>query len=126
MEHVAHQCICMQYILELVSEQLNGSVAIEFSIKIRYLFINIYLFQSKQLDVDPRACIGSFFERIQVAEPEYKRHFDSEVESFKERIKKRALEKIEEALAEQEVSTICRLPSLMAHRRLTFDVTLSV
>lgn len=59
--------------------------------------------QAKQLDVDPRACIGSFFERIQVADVEYKKHFDVEVESFKERIKKRALEKIEEALAEQEV-----------------------
>lgn len=74
MAHVAHQCICMQYILEL----------------------------SKQLDVDPRACIGSFFDRIQVAEIGYKQHFDDEVKSFKERIKKRAAEKIEEALAEQE------------------------
>lgn len=74
MGHVAHQCICMQYILEL----------------------------SKTLDVDPRACIGSFFERIQVAEVGYKAHFDDEVKSFKERIKKRAAEKLEEALAEQE------------------------
>lgn len=62
-------------------------------------------FQAKQLDIDPRACIGSFFDRIQVADLEYKKHFDLEVESFKERIKKRALEKIEEALAEQEVRT---------------------
>lgn len=60
--------------------------------------------QGKQLDVDPRACIGSFFDRIQVAEIEYKKHFDLEVESFKERIKKRAAEKVEIALAEQEVS----------------------
>lgn len=74
MSHVAHQCICMQFILEL----------------------------SKQLDVDPRACVGSFYQRIQVAEPEYKAHFNSEVVAFKERIRKRAEEKIEEALAEQE------------------------
>lgn len=74
MAHVAHQCICMQFILEL----------------------------SKQLDVDPRACVGSFFQRIQVAEIEYKSHFESEVEAFKDRIRKRAAEKIEEALAEQE------------------------
>merc|ERR1740137_241571 len=33
--HVAHQCICMQYLLEL----------------------------AKQLDCDPRACINSFFTR---------------------------------------------------------------
>lgn len=74
MAHVAHQCICMQFILEL----------------------------AKQLDVDPRACVGSFYNRIQVAEAEYKAHFESEVESFKQRIRKRAAEKIEEALAEQE------------------------
>lgn len=74
MAHVGHQCICMQFILEL----------------------------AKQLDVDPRACVGTFFQRIQVAEIEYKSHFDSEVKAFKERITKRAAEKIEEAIAEQE------------------------
>lgn len=62
------------------------------------------LWQAKQLDVDPRACIGTFFERIQVADVEYKKHFDLEVTSFKERITKRAEEKVQEALAEQEVS----------------------
>lgn len=74
MSHVAHQCIAMQYILEL----------------------------SKQLDVDPRACVGSFFTKIQVAEIEYKKQFDSEVEAFIDRIKKRAEEKIQEAIAEHE------------------------
>ncbi|XP_012280320.1 hsp90 co-chaperone Cdc37 isoform X2 [Orussus abietinus] len=74
MEHVAHQCICMQYIFEL----------------------------SKQLDVDPRACVGSFFSRIQIAEVEYKNSFDDELRSFKERIRKRAAEKVAEALKEAE------------------------
>ncbi|XP_011863778.1 PREDICTED: hsp90 co-chaperone Cdc37 [Vollenhovia emeryi] len=74
MEHVAHQCICMQYILEL----------------------------SKQLDVDPRACVGSFFSRIQVAEVEYKNSFDEELRAFKERICKRAAEKVAEAVKEAE------------------------
>ncbi|CAG5101307.1 Similar to Cdc37: Hsp90 co-chaperone Cdc37 (Drosophila virilis) [Cotesia congregata] len=74
MEHVAHQCICMQYILEL----------------------------SKQLDVDPRACVGSFFSRIQIADVEYKKSFDDELEAFKERIRKRAQEKVAEALKEAE------------------------
>uniref|UniRef100_A0A6B2EC25 Hsp90 co-chaperone Cdc37 n=1 Tax=Phlebotomus kandelakii TaxID=1109342 RepID=A0A6B2EC25_9DIPT len=74
MAHVAHQCICMQYILEL----------------------------SKQLDVDPRACVSMFFSRIQVADLEYKRQFEDEVESFKERIRKRAAEKIAAAAAEVE------------------------
>lgn len=70
MEHVAHQTICMQFILEL----------------------------AKQLDYDPRACVDAFFSKIQVAEPEYKASFNDELEQFKERIRKRAAEKIEEAL----------------------------
>merc|ERR1712032_1200172 len=69
MAHVAHQCICMQYLLEL----------------------------AKQLETDPRACISSFFTKIQVADEEYKSAFYSELEAFKERIKKRAAEKIDEA-----------------------------
>lgn len=74
MEHVAHQCICMQYILEL----------------------------SKQLNLDPRACFGSFFSRIQITDVEYKKSFNDELEAFKERIRKRAAEKIEENLKEIE------------------------
>lgn len=74
MAHVAHQFICMQFILEL----------------------------SKQLDIDPRGCVSSFFSRIQVAEPEYKRQFESEIAAFKTRIQLRAKEKVAEAVAEQE------------------------
>lgn len=75
MEHVAHQCICMQYILEL----------------------------SKQLDVDPRACVGSFFSRIQLSEvKEYKNSFDDELRAFKDRIRKRAAEKVADAIREAE------------------------
>lgn len=69
MEHVAHQVICMQYILEL----------------------------AKQLDYDPRACLDLFFSKIQVAEVEYKASFDDEIRQFKARIEKRAAEKWEEA-----------------------------
>lgn len=74
MAHVAHQCICMQYILEL----------------------------AKQLDVDPRACVGSFFSKIQNAMADYKQQFEDEIEQFKKRIQKRAEEKIQEAIAEVE------------------------
>nr|CAD7597943.1 unnamed protein product [Timema genevievae] len=73
MAHAAHQCICMQYILEL----------------------------AKQLEVDPRACISSFFSKIQVAEVEYKNSFDDELRQFKERIKRRAAEKVKEAEEEE-------------------------
>jgi len=73
MSHVAHQCICMQYLLEL----------------------------AKQLDCDPRACISSFFTKIQVADQEYKSAFYSELDAFKERIRKRAVEKIAEAEEEE-------------------------
>lgn len=70
MEHVAHQTICMQYILEL----------------------------AKQLDYDPRACVDAFFSKIQVAEPEYKASFQDELDQFKTRIRKRAAEKVQEAI----------------------------
>jgi len=73
MEHVAHQCICMQYLLEL----------------------------AKQLETDPRACISSFFSKIQIADQDYKNAFYSELDAFKARIKKRAEEKIAEAIEEE-------------------------
>ncbi|XP_055641730.1 hsp90 co-chaperone Cdc37-like [Toxorhynchites rutilus septentrionalis] len=74
MAHVAHQCICMQYILDI----------------------------SKQLDVDPRACVELFFQRIQIAETEYKNQFLAVIEAFKERIRKRAQERLQKAIEEQE------------------------
>ncbi|XP_066253926.1 hsp90 co-chaperone Cdc37 [Euwallacea similis] len=74
MGHVAHQTICMQYILEL----------------------------AKQLDYDPRACVDAFFSKIQVAEVEYRQSFEDELTQFKERIRKRTAEKLEEALKEYE------------------------
>ncbi|XP_074029986.1 cell division cycle protein 37 [Leptinotarsa decemlineata] len=74
MEHVAHQTICIQYILEL----------------------------ARQLDYDPRACVDAFFSKIKVAEVEYKASFDDELKQFKERIKKRAAEKVQEAIKEVE------------------------
>ena len=72
MDQVAHQCIAMQYLLEL----------------------------SKQLDVDPRSCISSFFTKIQKADPEYKKAFDDELVAFKQRIRRRAKEKVEEQMEE--------------------------
>ncbi|CAN7993269.1 unnamed protein product [Ixodes pacificus] len=74
MEHVAHQCICIQYVLEL----------------------------GKQLEVDPRSCISSFFTRIQTADQQYKDAFEDELRGFKERVRLRAQEKLEEAVKEME------------------------
>lgn len=54
------------------------------------------------MDVDPRACVGSFFSRIQIAEVEYKNSFDEELRAFKERICKRAAEKVADAIREAE------------------------
>lgn len=53
---------------------------------------------AKHLDYDPRACVDSFFSKIQVADVEYKKSFDDELKQFKERIKRRAAEKIDEAV----------------------------
>lgn len=74
MAHVAHQCICMQYILEL----------------------------GKQLDVDPRACVSSFFSRIQIADKQYRDAFEDELRMFKERICQRAEARIQKAMQEAE------------------------
>ncbi len=74
MEHVAHQCIVMQFILEL----------------------------SKTLKYDPRTCVGPFFTKMQKAEKEYKEGFNDELTAFKNRITKRAKEKIDAAMKEAE------------------------
>merc|ERR1719158_1264506 len=88
MEQVAHQCICVQYLLEL----------------------------AKQLDVDPRSCISSFFTKIQLADPEYKKAFDDELAAFKDRIMRRAKEKIAEQLKEEEAERIKELEEGKAQR----------
>lgn len=62
MEHVAKQAIAMQYMLEL----------------------------AKQLDVDVRSCISSFFQRIQTADQHYVDAFNDEIEAFKKRVRERA------------------------------------
>lgn len=74
MEHVAKQAISMQYMLEL----------------------------AKQLDVDARGCISSFFTKIQKAEQQYIDVFNEEVESFKNRIRERARIRIEASTREVE------------------------
>lgn len=74
MEHVSHQCIVMQFILEL----------------------------AKTMKYDPRACVGPFFTKMKMANKEYKDGFYDELNAFKARIKKRAQEKIEEAMKEAE------------------------
>lgn len=74
MEHVSHQCIVMQFILEL----------------------------AKTMKYDPRACVSPFFTKMQMANKEYKDGFYDELNAFKARIKKRAQEKIDEAMKEAE------------------------
>lgn len=74
MEHVAKQAIAMQYMLEL----------------------------AKQLDVDVRSCISSFFTRIQTADQPYIDAFNDEIESFKKRIRERAKVRIEAAMKQVE------------------------
>lgn len=66
MKHVAHQCICIQYLLEL----------------------------SKQLSVQPQSCVNTFFSKFQVCPLEYKQQFDDEVKLLIGRVEKRAREKL--------------------------------
>lgn len=78
MEHVAHQVISLQFMLEL----------------------------SKQLDVDPRSTINTFFYRMEKAkaaeDQQYVKGFNEELVAFKDRIRKRAKEKVDAAVAEYE------------------------
>lgn len=74
MEHVAKQCISMQYVLEL----------------------------AKQLEVDPRGCVASFFNRIQMADEQYKNAFEDELSAFKTRVRERGQKRLEEARKEVE------------------------
>lgn len=74
MNHVAHQTIVMNFIMEL----------------------------AKQMDVDPRSCVRPFFSRIKLGEKQYMEAFNSELEAFKERITKRAKEKLQKAMEEYE------------------------
>ncbi|ODN06611.1 Hsp90 co-chaperone Cdc37 [Orchesella cincta] len=75
MDHVSHQCITMQFLLEL----------------------------AKQLERDPRTCVGSYFTKIaHVEQSEYKQAFESELDLFRKRIRRRAEEKIQEAMEEAE------------------------
>lgn len=74
MEHVAHQCICMQFILEL----------------------------AKHMKVDPRACVPAFFKRMESTEAEYIASFNDELNSLKERIRVRAKQKLQLLVEEYE------------------------
>ncbi|KAL3881091.1 hypothetical protein ACJMK2_027555 [Sinanodonta woodiana] len=74
MNQVAHQTIVMQFMLEL----------------------------AKQLDTDPKNCIRAFFSRIKVGEKQYMDAFNDELDAFKDRVKKRAQARIEEAMREHE------------------------
>lgn len=78
MEHVAHQVISLQFMLEL----------------------------SKQLDVDPRSTVNTFFYRMEKAkqadDQQYIKGFNEELVAFKDRIRKRAKEKVDAAVAEYE------------------------
>lgn len=74
MEQVAHQTIVMQFILEL----------------------------AKQMELDPRSCVRPFFSRIKLAQKEYLDAFNDELNGFKDRIRKRAKQKIDEAIKEHE------------------------
>ena len=82
MEHVSKQAIAMQYMLEL----------------------------AKQLDVDVRGCISSFFNRISNADQQYLDAFEDEIAAFKNRIRERAKVRREAALKEvEEEERVARL-----------------
>lgn len=74
MEHVSHQTMIMQFILEL----------------------------SKSLKLDPRQCVRPFFQRMKTADQQYKQGFVDELDAFKDRVQKRAKQKVDEAVKQYE------------------------
>nr|VZI26522.1 unnamed protein product [Spirometra erinaceieuropaei] len=74
MDHVSHQCIVMQFMLEL----------------------------AKSLKCDPRSCIRPFFAKFINPEPEYQRAFNDELDAFRKRIRARAEVKVQEAVERYE------------------------
>merc|ERR1712126_178424 len=61
---------------------------------------------SKQIKVDPRSTVNTFFYRMEKAkqadDKQYVTGFNEELAAFKDRIRKRAKEKIDKAVAEYE------------------------
>jgi len=74
MERVAHQTICMQFLLEL----------------------------SKQLEIDPRSTIKPFFQKMRKNDEQYKTGFQEELTAFIGRVKDRAQARIDKAMKEYE------------------------
>jgi len=74
MERVAHQTICMQFLLEL----------------------------SKQLEMDPRSTIRPFFQKMRKNDLQYMEGFQDELKSFIGRVKDRAQARIDKAMKEYE------------------------
>ena len=74
MERVAHQTICMQFLLEL----------------------------SKQLEIDPRSSIKPFFQKMCKNDEQYRTGFEDELKSFIGRVKDRAQARIDKAMKEYE------------------------
>jgi len=74
MQHVSHQTMVMQFILEL----------------------------SKSLKLDPRQCVRPFFQRMKTADEQYKQGFVDELDAFKDRVQKRAKQKVDEAVKQYE------------------------
>ncbi|VDQ08718.1 unnamed protein product [Trichobilharzia regenti] len=93
MDHVSHQCIVMQFMLEL----------------------------AKSLKCDPRACIRPFFAKFINPEPEYQKAFNDELSAFRERIRARAKVRLEEAMMQLEEVRVILLVLMCMCSVLCFD-----
>eukprot|EP00048_Salpingoeca_helianthica_P002640 m.59136 g.59136 ORF g.59136 m.59136 type:complete len:439 (-) comp12219_c0_seq2:131-1447(-) len=76
MERVAHQTIVAQFIMEL----------------------------AKSVKRDPRQCVDGFFHRLKNPEPQYMEAFQDELRALKDRIRKRAVERVAEAEAKAKAA----------------------
>lgn len=100
MNHVSHQCIAMQFMLEL-AKQLDRDPRV--SILLCYTYDNVFTLDPFMTVIfSIQAVISDFFSKIaHVEQIEYKHAFEEELSAFRTRILRRAEEKIAEAEKEE-------------------------
>ncbi|XP_014251985.1 hsp90 co-chaperone Cdc37-like [Cimex lectularius] len=85
-----------------ITLQLEGKQFFSQHLARQCLFIHFILEMSKRLDADLKTCIISFFTKIQICDEEYKTNFETELNTLIGRIRKKAKEKMDIAVREQE------------------------
>lgn len=106
---VAHPNLVHQYTVDYlslwcISLKLEGKQALLECVARQAVTIQMILSLASTLGggIDPRSCLGVFFERSARAKAKFERMFEDELAEFMERVSKAEQYRLEKALAEQE------------------------